>query len=773
MTRDNVDRLIVQMEATLRKFEKQMEQGRKVGTKTAVDIERRMGKMDRNIQGITARVAKNLKGAFAVGAITAGLTTLTRNVQTAIRSMAQLGAEAERAGLGVEEFQEWAFVAQQNRIGIDALVDSMKELNLRADEFIVTGKGPAAEAFQRIGFSAAELSRALEDPSELMLEVIARMQHLENAAQIRVADELFGGTGGEQFVQLLDEGANGIRRLKQEAREAGAVLDAELIEKAEELDRKYAELTTRMSTFFKRMVVNAADALEYSDGIIERQDRMIQQIEQIDRMGGDGISLADDPEKLRTAAGAAEELANSYEQIQASAQALASALSESGFDLGEGGMIDAGMAAIDLSGELTNLTRAFQRGQISADDFEAQLIDLVSRADEVVAGLGSIDGVDLSAVTGQVGSLQGALQALAQQAQGAAEAMLGIPGAGSTEPRVYSGRGGDPRLQGGSFTDWRSRTATPQAPSRSIRPRSAPQDIDFGTPAPASAGSGGGGRSSAAELTDYQKLVKDTREEIKRLEAEAVALLAVAETGQTYGDAVDYARRKAELLYEAQAAGRQLTPELREEIDQLAQAYVDAGDKAEKAAQQLQDMEENARRGADRMADLFLSIRDGSLTAMDALESLLLELTRVQLQKQLLAAADAAGGTGLGQVFSALGGLLGPGRATGGPVRAGVPYPVNENTPRSEVMVPSHSGAILNVSQAKDALRRGAGGETNVTVRTTHVIENRSSQVGVKRKRGPDGNMRTIVFDLMDQYVASGRGDRAMSQRFGNRPQPR
>ncbi len=44
-------------------------------------------------------------------------------------------------------------------------------------------------------------------------------------------------------------------------------------------------------------------------------------------------------------------------------------------------------------------------------------------------------------------------------------------------------------------------------------------------------------------------------------------------------------------------------------------------------------------------------------------------------------------------------------RAGGGPVRMGLPYLVNENTPRSEWFVPSLSGGILNVSQAQSAFR--------------------------------------------------------------------
>lgn len=44
-------------------------------------------------------------------------------------------------------------------------------------------------------------------------------------------------------------------------------------------------------------------------------------------------------------------------------------------------------------------------------------------------------------------------------------------------------------------------------------------------------------------------------------------------------------------------------------------------------------------------------------------------------------------------------------RAGGGPVRMGLPYLVNERTPRSEWFVPSRSGGILNVSQAQSAFR--------------------------------------------------------------------
>ncbi|MCB5411026.1 hypothetical protein H0485_13585 [Pseudogemmobacter sp. CC-YST710] len=53
---------------------------------------------------------------------------------------------------------------ETDKAGVDALTDGLKELNLRADEFVVTGGGSAAEAFERLGYSASELKQKLTDP---------------------------------------------------------------------------------------------------------------------------------------------------------------------------------------------------------------------------------------------------------------------------------------------------------------------------------------------------------------------------------------------------------------------------------------------------------------------------------------------------------------------------------------------------------------------------------------------------------------------------------
>lgn len=206
-------------------------------------------------------VGRGFAGGVLGGLAAGGLVGLVGNLGTVARGIAEIGDQAKIAGVNVEAFQELKYVAEQNRIGIDALTDGLKEMNLRADEFITTGSGSGAEAFQRLGYNATDLATKLKEPSALFAEIIGRLGKMDRAAQIRIADEIFGGSGGEKFVQLIDQGEAGIRDTIQAANDLGTVMDAELIDKASELDQKFQAVSSTVGTALKSAIVSAADSL--------------------------------------------------------------------------------------------------------------------------------------------------------------------------------------------------------------------------------------------------------------------------------------------------------------------------------------------------------------------------------------------------------------------------------------------------------------------------------------------------------------------------------
>jgi len=284
------ERLVVALEARIRDFERSFQRANKTASSNFDQIERRAKQSADRLETSMSTVGKGMNAALGVmkaglaglvaGASVAALEGIISRTAEIAKGVASIGDEARRAGLSVKAFQELKFVAEQNRLGIDSLVDGIKELNLRADEWIVTGAGPAAEAFQRLGYDAATLKRKLADPSALFSEIIGKLGQLDKAAQIRIADEVFGGTGGEKFVQLIAQGEAGIRKTIKSANDLGLVLDEEIIARADEIDRKFGAISATVATALKGAVVDIVGAmddwLDRFNKIEEQTDRNVQ-----------------------------------------------------------------------------------------------------------------------------------------------------------------------------------------------------------------------------------------------------------------------------------------------------------------------------------------------------------------------------------------------------------------------------------------------------------------------------------------------------------------
>lgn len=254
-------RLAVDVIARVDKLEKAMERASR-------STSQHTGRMEKSVTSMRGRVEASMSSmASKVGAVAGrmfgpllagGAAVALRN---AARGIAEVGDQARIAGIAVERFSELKFVAEQNRIGVDALTDGIKELQLRADEFVTTGGGSAAEAFVRMGYNAETLADKLKNPVDLFYEIIGALGDLDKAAQIRIADELFGGTGGERFVQLIEQGRHGLEQTAQAARDAGVVINDDLVTKANELDRAFQTVATTVGTTLQQAIVEAGWAL--------------------------------------------------------------------------------------------------------------------------------------------------------------------------------------------------------------------------------------------------------------------------------------------------------------------------------------------------------------------------------------------------------------------------------------------------------------------------------------------------------------------------------
>ncbi len=276
MSQTDEERLVIMLEARIKDLERNMAKAsgttEKEFRKMSMSSKRATDQMEKDAIRSTTRINQAMATvstkigsfgkAFADGmglsAATLGITGFVAATKNAIQSTAELSRQARMAGVDIEAFQELKFVAEQNKIGVDALTDGLKEMNLRADEFIATGAGGGAEAFQRLGYSSEELAKKIKKPSDLFVEIIGRMKQFERAAQIRLGDEIFGGTAGERFVELVDQGAEGLNENIKLAREMGLVMNEGMVKQAEEVDKKINILANTIGNRLKKEILEAA-----------------------------------------------------------------------------------------------------------------------------------------------------------------------------------------------------------------------------------------------------------------------------------------------------------------------------------------------------------------------------------------------------------------------------------------------------------------------------------------------------------------------------------
>ncbi|MBP2611419.1 phage tail tape measure protein [Agrobacterium pusense] len=302
MSQTDEERLVIMLEARIKDLERNMAKAsgttEKEFRKMSLSSKRATDQMEKDAIRSTTRINQAMATvgtkigavgkAFSAGVwggiAGLGVAGIVGTMASLAKGISEVGDQAKIAGVNVKAFQELKYVAEQNRIGVDALTDGLKELNLRADEFILTGQGSAAEAFQRLGFSAEDLKKKLEDPSALFTEIIGKLGKLSKAAQIRIADEIFGGTGGEKFVQLIDQGEAGIRDTIKAANDLGLVMDQQLIDRAAEVDRRFNQIANTVGSTLKSAIVSAADSLaEFIDGFRDYQNQMSRTLQNTQR----------------------------------------------------------------------------------------------------------------------------------------------------------------------------------------------------------------------------------------------------------------------------------------------------------------------------------------------------------------------------------------------------------------------------------------------------------------------------------------------------------
>lgn len=236
----------------------------------------------------TARV-----GAGIAAGVGAGAAAITGMANKAAEATDRVDKMSSQVGLSREGFQEWDYILSQNGASIDSMKTGFKTLADRAAE-AGEGAGIGAEAFEKLGLDLDEVAQMSQE--ELFEETVKALQGMEEGSErAALANDLLGRSG-QDLAPLLNQGADSIDELKQNAKDLGLVMSDDAIDAGveftdtmDDLKRSFGTAATQVGVTLMPMIQDFADWIIQNMPEIQRVMRIV--FEKIGEFVGKAVDI--------------------------------------------------------------------------------------------------------------------------------------------------------------------------------------------------------------------------------------------------------------------------------------------------------------------------------------------------------------------------------------------------------------------------------------------------------------------------------------------------
>jgi Phage-related minor tail protein. len=240
-----------------------------VGQSQIGGLEKGLGRVTGQTNKATTAMGR-LRGAAsgALGAMrsflpvlgVAGIAAFAKSNLDAADSMSKL---SQRTGIAAPTLDKFRKVAELSDTSIQSLERAFPALTKNMDMAAQKGKGPAFEAFQRLGVAVKDSSGNLRDADAVMLDIADRFQGMADGSEkAALASAVFGTRIGSELIPLLNSGGDAVRNM-------GTALTQEFADKAAAFNDRLEEMQEKFGDLGLRLTEALLPALESLVGILE------------------------------------------------------------------------------------------------------------------------------------------------------------------------------------------------------------------------------------------------------------------------------------------------------------------------------------------------------------------------------------------------------------------------------------------------------------------------------------------------------------------------
>lgn len=250
--------LVVEMAVNLGKLRSDFGQAAQISQTRLREIERSTATTMRQI----SNVGRTIQSAFATIGVGVGITSLIYGLRTAATEAIRYGDEIEKAaaktGLGASQFATLAEAAKLADVDVESLSKGLRALQVNISKAASGEKGPA-ELFRALGI---EIEKFQSLDADRQLELLAdQIRALPTPAdQARAGVQAFG-RAWDTLAPLVLQGAEGIRKAREEIEKLGGALTDQQIKALADADQAIKQLTFSWNQFSRVLTGDVAPGL--------------------------------------------------------------------------------------------------------------------------------------------------------------------------------------------------------------------------------------------------------------------------------------------------------------------------------------------------------------------------------------------------------------------------------------------------------------------------------------------------------------------------------